>query len=146
MLWSTKADIVLVEESPRAGFDAAACHSVCWHVAPCLALRLAPACCAVMRNLRQLPLQPLRPGLLKKLPVHLRPSAGQQEKPPTGNTADETQKQQVASECADLLKMATDLKSEVGKTTRDTLSVTVVRKASEIEQLAHKVRTGSPKG
>jgi hypothetical protein len=74
------------------------------------------------------------------------PSAGQQEKPPTGNTADETQKQQVASECADLLKMATDLKSAVDKTTRDTLSVTVVRKASEIEQLAHKVRTGSPKG
>ena len=74
------------------------------------------------------------------------PAAGQQEKPPTGNTADETQKQQIASECSDLLKMATDLKSEVDKTTRDTLSVTVVRKASAIEQLAHKVRTGSPKG
>jgi type VI protein secretion system component VasF len=73
------------------------------------------------------------------------PAAGQQKKPPTGNTTDETQKQQIASECADLLKMATDLKSEVDKTTRDTLSVTVVRKASAIEQLAHKVRTGSPK-
>jgi hypothetical protein len=74
------------------------------------------------------------------------PAAGQQEKPPTGNTADEAQKQEIASECADLLKMATDLKSAVDKTTRDTLSVTVVRKAGEIEQLAHKVRTGSPKG
>jgi hypothetical protein len=74
------------------------------------------------------------------------PAAGQQEKPPTGNTADEAQKQQIASECSDLLKMATDLKSEVAKTTVDTLSVTVVRKASAIEQLAHKVRTGSPKG
>jgi hypothetical protein len=73
------------------------------------------------------------------------PAASQQEKPPTGN-ADEARKQQIASQCADLLKMATDLKSEVDKTTRDTLSIKVVRKASEIEQLAHKVRTGSPKG
>jgi hypothetical protein len=73
-------------------------------------------------------------------------ATGQQEGPPTANTPDETEKQQIAGECADLLKMATDLKFEVGKTTKDTLSVTVVRKASEIEQLAHKVRTGSPKG
>jgi predicted lipoprotein len=54
-------------------------------------------------------------------------------------------KQEVASECADLLKMATDLKTEVDKTTKDTLSLTVVRKAGEIEQLAHKVRTGTGK-
>ncbi|HKN20375.1 MAG TPA: hypothetical protein VJX73_03110 [Terracidiphilus sp.] len=74
------------------------------------------------------------------------PAAGQQEKPPAANTSDEAQKKQIASECSDLLKLATDLKSEVDKTTRDTLSVTVVRKASAIEQLAHKVRTGSPKG
>ncbi len=73
------------------------------------------------------------------------PAVGQQEKPSAGNNVDDAQKQ-IASECADLLKMATDLKSEVGKTTPDTLSVTVVRKASAIEQLAHKVRTGSPKG
>jgi len=73
-------------------------------------------------------------------------AVGQQEKPPTGNTADDAQKQQIASECADLLKMATDLKSEVDKSTSDTLSITVVRKAGAIEQLAHKVRTGTPKG
>ena len=73
------------------------------------------------------------------------PAAGQQEKPPSGNTAAEAQKQQIASECADLLKMAADLKSEVDKSTKDTLSITVVRKAGAIEQLAHKVRTGSPR-
>ena len=56
------------------------------------------------------------------------------------------QKQQVVSEAADLLKMATALKTEVDKTTKDTLSVTVVRKAGEIEQLAHKVRLGPGKG
>jgi len=71
------------------------------------------------------------------------PATAQQDKLPATNTADETQNQEVASECADLLKMATDLKSAVDKTTKDTLSITVVRKAGAIEQLAHKVRTGS---
>lgn len=41
--------------------------------------------------------------------------------------------------------MATDLKSEVDKTTQDTLSVTVVRKADAIQELARKVKTGSGK-
>ena len=47
---------------------------------------------------------------------------------------------QVAADCASLLKLATDLKAEVDKTTKDELSMSVVRKAGEIEQLAHKVR------
>ena len=47
---------------------------------------------------------------------------------------------QVAADCARLLKMATDLKAEVDKTTKEELSVSVVRKAGEIEQLARKVR------
>jgi type VI protein secretion system component VasF len=46
----------------------------------------------------------------------------------------------VAVQSASLLKMAYDLKSEVDKTTKDTLSVTVVRRAAEIEQLARKMR------
>ncbi len=77
------------------------------------------------------------------------PAPAQQQKPPAGSApADqhtEGGKQEIASECANLLKMATDLKTEVDKTTKDTLSVTVVRKAGEIEQLAHKVRTGAGK-
>jgi hypothetical protein len=47
---------------------------------------------------------------------------------------------QVAVDCASLLKLATDLKAEVDKTTKDELSVGAVRKAGEIEQLARKVR------
>lgn len=46
----------------------------------------------------------------------------------------------VAVQTANLLKLAYSLKSEVDKTTKDTLSVTVVRQASEIEQLARKMR------
>lgn len=41
--------------------------------------------------------------------------------------------------------MATDLKAAVDKTSAGTLSVTVVRKAGEIEQLAHKVRIANAK-
>jgi hypothetical protein len=74
------------------------------------------------------------------------PTAGQPQNPGSGNDSEAARKQEIAGECADLLKMAADLKAEVDKSTKDTLSVTVVRKANEIEQLAHKVRTGSPKG
>jgi type VI protein secretion system component VasF len=84
-------------------------------------------------------------GASEKVASAPAPAAGQQEKPPAGITAEDAQKQEVANECADLLKMATDLKSAVDKTTKDTLSIAVVRKAGAIEQLAHKVRTGSAK-
>ena len=50
------------------------------------------------------------------------------------------QKKQIADDCANLFKLANSLKAEVDKTTKDELSVTVVRKAGEIEQLAHKMR------
>jgi hypothetical protein len=62
-----------------------------------------------------------------------------QQTPPPAAT--DTHQQQIAGQTADLLKMASDLKSAVDRSTKDTLSVTVVRKANEIEQLARKVRT-----
>lgn len=39
-----------------------------------------------------------------------------------------------------LLKLASELKAEIDKTPRDTLSLSVVRKAEEIEHLAHNVQ------
>ena len=54
---------------------------------------------------------------------------------------DAQRKKQIADESASLLSLANSLKAEVDKSTKDTLSVTVVRKAGEIEQLAHKMRT-----
>jgi nitric oxide reductase activation protein len=39
-----------------------------------------------------------------------------------------------------LLALATDLKEQVDKTTKDTLSVDVIKKADEIEKLAHSVK------
>jgi hypothetical protein len=67
---------------------------------------------------------------------------GQQQavKPQTVEDASADSRKKVAADTALLLKLAGDLKAEVDKTTKDTLSVTVVRKADAIEQLAHKVR------
>jgi hypothetical protein len=39
-----------------------------------------------------------------------------------------------------LLALATDLKAQVDKTNKDTLSVDVIKKADEIEKLAHSVK------
>jgi hypothetical protein len=39
-----------------------------------------------------------------------------------------------------LLALATQLKQEVDKTNKDVLSVDVIRKADEIEKLAHSVK------
>lgn len=61
-------------------------------------------------------------------------------KPHDSASPEQIRRRQVASECANLLKMATDLKAEVDKTTKDELSLAVVRKADEIEQFARKVR------
>jgi hypothetical protein len=58
-------------------------------------------------------------------------------------TPEEKRKLQVAQQCAGLLKLATDLKAQVDKSRKDELSVTVVRKAAELEQMAHKVRNGA---
>ena len=77
------------------------------------------------------------------------PAGGQPDKkqsgPQAAPTAADAQKQAIANQCADLLQMATDLKKAVDKSSADTLSVTVVRKASDIEQLAHKVRIANGK-
>jgi hypothetical protein len=64
-------------------------------------------------------------------------------KPAAAPLPTDPHQRQVAVECADLLQMATDLKSAVDKSTKDELSVDVVRKAGEIEQYARKVRAGT---
>jgi type VI protein secretion system component VasF len=49
-------------------------------------------------------------------------------------------KQQVADDAARLLQLATELKAEVDKTNKDTLSLKVIRKAETIEKLAKGVK------
>lgn len=54
--------------------------------------------------------------------------------------ANAERRKQIADDSAALLKLATDLKAEVDKTNKDTLSLTVIRKAEAIEKLAHSVK------
>jgi hypothetical protein len=58
---------------------------------------------------------------------------------PGGEPAGTPHNRQIADDSAKLLKLATDLKAEVDKTNRNTLSLRVIRTADEIEHLAHNV-------
>jgi len=49
-------------------------------------------------------------------------------------------RRQITEDSAQLLKLATELKAEIEKTSKDTLSLAVIRKAEEIERLAHNVQ------
>ena len=54
--------------------------------------------------------------------------------------AESERKKQIAEQSTELLNMALALKAEVDKTTKDTLSINVIRKADEIERLARNVK------
>ena len=59
---------------------------------------------------------------------------------PDAQPAGAERRRLLAEESAKLLQMATELKAEVDKTNKDTLSMQVIRKATEIEKLARTVR------
>jgi hypothetical protein len=88
---------------------------------------------------------PNRPYLLpeaNRLPdvnqqMEMRDQQGKQQSFAAANIE---RKKQIGEDSARLLKLATDLKAEVDKTTKDTLSLGVIRKADEIEKLAHSVK------
>jgi hypothetical protein len=54
--------------------------------------------------------------------------------------ANAERKKQIDEDAAQLLKLAAELKLEMDKTDKDTLSLTVIRKADEMERLAHNVK------
>jgi hypothetical protein len=54
--------------------------------------------------------------------------------------ANAERKKQIADASARLVKLAADLKAEVDKSSKDTLSLSVIRKADEIEKLARAVK------
>lgn len=49
-------------------------------------------------------------------------------------------KKQLAADTAKLLELANELKAEMDKSSKDTLSLNVIKKAEQVERLAHKVR------
>jgi hypothetical protein len=61
-------------------------------------------------------------------------------------TASNAPKPPLSTECVVLLQLANGLKSEVDKSTPDTLSVSVVRQANEIEKYVHGMRVRAKSG
>jgi hypothetical protein len=55
-------------------------------------------------------------------------------------TAQTPQQKQLADDTAKLLTLANELKAELDKSNKDTLSLSVIKKAEQVEKLAHKVR------
>lgn len=71
---------------------------------------------------------------------------GKGEKKQKAVTGDSERKKLIADESAQLLDMALALKAEVDKTTKDTLSINVIRKADQIEKLAKSVKDKMKQG
>ncbi len=64
----------------------------------------------------------------------------QQTKKATFEAANAARRKQIADDAAKILQLATELKTEVDKTDKDTLSLNVIRKAESIERLAKGVK------
>lgn len=67
-------------------------------------------------------------------------SEAKQTKQHQVQAADSQRKKQISDDSTQLLAMALALKAEVDKTNKDVLSLNVIRKADEIERLAHSVK------
>jgi hypothetical protein len=63
-----------------------------------------------------------------------------QTKPENYAAANTERRRQIADDTARLLKLAAQLKAEVDKTNKNTLSLNVIREAEDIERLAHSVK------
>lgn len=76
------------------------------------------------------------------------PNIGEPEGPPLNPQMQQDQarmrnnerQKQLVADTDKLLALATQLKADVDKSNRDTLSIDVIKKAEEIEKLAHSVR------
>ena len=79
---------------------------------------------------------PAKPDVSNK-PIPDKPVTDKQSK--EADALAQRQKQ-LADDTAKLLALANDLKAEMDKSTKDTLSLGVVKKAEAVEKMAHKVR------
>jgi hypothetical protein len=115
-------------------------------ILPLLAVAAVPA---IAQNNAQWPLAnstPRPPGIL--LPAANRlPDANQvmemrEQKAKDQNfaAANALRKKQIADDTDKMIKLIADLKTEIDKTSKDELSLTVIRKADEIERLAHNIK------
>jgi methionyl-tRNA synthetase len=82
--------------------------------------------------------QPVVPGQIPRTPAETELEA--QQKHAAEKAENEKRQQAIKKDTDKLLELATQLKQYVDKTNEHTLSVDVIRKAEEIEKLAHTVK------
>ncbi|WP_263358010.1 hypothetical protein [Acidicapsa ligni] len=79
--------------------------------------------------------------VMVSLPVGISQAAVQASVAPVPALTESQKKQaELAADTSQLQVLATELKAEMDKSTKDTLSLSVMRKADEIERLARKIR------
>jgi hypothetical protein len=94
----------------------------------------------------QMPQPPLPPS--RQTPVIPPPGSGLPDFGPSNPKVEEQQararstdrQKKLVADTEKLLALATELKTDVDKTNKDILSVDVIKKADEIEKLAHSVK------
>lgn len=113
----------------------------------CILASATTACSAQIAHAQTTPSQtvpiadkPSQSPLATPAPNANAPVITQQQKQQDLAQSNADPQSQLSNDIAKLLKLATDLRAEVDKTDKDTLSVNVIRKADEIERLAHGVK------
>jgi len=80
------------------------------------------------------------PASSPSLPDAEKASTTAQVAPAANPAAADPAQAQLLADSEKLVKLSQELKTEVGKSTKDTLSVTVIKKAEEVEALAKSLR------
>lgn len=111
---------------------------------PRIAIPASLFCCILLSGTSQQPNNPPRnvPEFLNRLPdANEQARMRQDQKARTDfAAANAVRQKQVAEDTAKLLKAANDLKAEIDKAGANTLSLNALRKAEEIEKLAHNIK------
>jgi hypothetical protein len=83
-----------------------------------------------------------KPASVDTTPANTTPDAAPPESlaQRRAGAAMQERKNQLAVDTAKLLQLANELKAEMDKSSKDTLSLSVIKKADEVEKLARKVR------
>lgn len=107
-------------------------HSVCWLLLLSTLLAFSLQAHSLQDASQAVPQRPHRPT-----PDEI---ARQQMEKEMAKKANQERQADLKRDTDQLLQLATELKSEVDKSTENLLSVEVVKKAEEIEKLAHSVK------
>jgi hypothetical protein len=134
-------EMPLIEEVPMQGVKSKSCKAF-WFCPfelrlGCLALVFAVGFACIAQDARP---SPTSASTGTAQAAGSKPQNAKDDKQQAAVAGEGARKKQIADESTQLLTMALDLKAEVDKTTKDTLSINVIKKADQIEKLAKSVK------